>query len=103
MGRPPTSTPLPDALPIRSTYTAALDTTVKAADGVALASSVSWSFTTVNAAPTVTTKSPAAGATGLAIARAPTAHVSRAIDAITMSSSSFTLTGPGGAVAATVC
>src|SRR5207302_407048 len=38
-------------LAMSTTYTAALDATVKAADGVALAAPVSWSFTTQNAAP----------------------------------------------------
>src|SRR2546427_363968 len=45
------------ALATNTTYTAKLDTTVKAADGVALATTVSWQFTTVNAAPTVTARS----------------------------------------------
>src|SRR5205823_3644169 len=46
-------------------YTAKLDTTVAAADGVALASAYSWSFTTVNAAPTVTANTPANNATAV--------------------------------------
>src|SRR5207245_4796054 len=84
-------------------YTAKLDTTVKAADGVALATTVSWQFTTVNAAPTVTAKTPADGATAVATSIAPTATFSRAMDASTITSSSFTLTPSGGsAVAATV-
>src|SRR5438128_4450191 len=69
-----TATLTPNApLANNTVYTAALATTVKAADGIALAASVSWSFTTVNAAPTVTTKRPAAGARGVASAGAPTA------------------------------
>ncbi|HEV8687456.1 MAG TPA: Ig-like domain-containing protein, partial [Gaiellaceae bacterium] len=91
------------ALANNTTYTATLTTAVKAADGVALASSVSWSFTTVNAAPTVTAKSPANGATGVAINVAPTATFSRAMDATTITTSSFTLTPSGGSpVAASV-
>src|SRR5207253_1341650 len=62
-----------------------------------------WSFTTVNAAPTVTARTPAAGATGVAITAAPTATFSRAMDASTITSTSFTLTPAGGSpVAATV-
>src|SRR5438128_1346411 len=56
-------------------YTASLATTIKAADGVALATVVSWQFTTVNAAPTVTAKTPADGATAVATSIAPTSAV----------------------------
>src|SRR5207237_139895 len=77
-----------------TTYTASLSTAVKASDGVALASSYSWSFTTVNAAPTVTANTPANNATGVATTAAPTATFSRAMDATTITNASFTLTGP---------
>src|SRR5262249_58983292 len=98
-----TATLTPSApLANNTTYTANLDTTVKAADGVPLAAAVSWSFTTVNSAPTVTTKTPANGATGAAIAVAPSATFSRAMDATTITGSTFTLSGPAGSVAATV-
>src|SRR5205807_6619653 len=84
-------------------YTAKLDTTVKAADGVALASAVSWSFTTVNSAPTVTANTPADSASGVGVGVAPTATFSTAMDATTITSTSFTLTPTGGTpVAATV-
>src|SRR5204862_328581 len=74
------------ALANNTTYTASLSTTVKAADDVALASA----------------RPIAVGATGVAVNVAPTATFSRAMDATTITSSSFTLTGPSGAVAATV-
>src|SRR5205823_468367 len=89
-------------LATNTTYTAKLDTTVKAGDGVALASAVTWSFTTVASPPTVTANTPANGATGVATTTAPTATFSRAMDGSTITTSSFTLTGPSGAVAATV-
>jgi hypothetical protein len=91
------------ALANNTTYTAKLDTAIKAADGVALASAVTWSFTTVNAAPTVTAKTPADAATNVAVGSSATATFSRAMDATTITSSSFTLTPAGGSpVAATV-
>jgi hypothetical protein len=90
------------ALANNTTYTANLTTAIKAADGVSLAGAVSWTFTTVNGAPTVTTRTPAPGATGTAIGVAPTATFSRAMDATTIGATSFTLTGPSGAVTATV-
>src|SRR5439155_25022303 len=92
---PATLTPSPYPTLFRS-YTAKLDTTVKAADGVALASAYTWSFTTVNSAPTVTANTPANNATGVATTAAPTATFSRAMDASTITSSSLTLTPAGG-------
>src|SRR5205807_1454337 len=91
------------ALVTNTVYTAKLDTTVKAADGVALASAYDWSFVAVNAAPTVTANAPANNATGVALAVAPTATFSRAMDSSTITSSSFTLTPSAGSpVAASV-
>src|SRR5205823_645141 len=86
-----------------TTYTATLTTAVKASDGVALASSYSWTFTTVNAAPTETGRAPGSNATGVAVNVAPTATFTRAMDATTITTSSFTLTPSGGSpVSATV-
>src|SRR5207253_2596838 len=91
------------ALATHNTYTATLSTAVKASDGVALASSYSWSFTTVNSAPTATANTPANNATGVALNVAPTATFSRAMDSTTITTSSFTLTPNGGSpVSATV-
>src|SRR5205823_3958135 len=82
------------ALAAGTTYTATLAVTVKAADGVALAGAVSWSFTTQSAAPTVTAKSPADGATGVSSTTALPISFSRAMNAATLTTSSFTLAGP---------
>jgi hypothetical protein len=99
-----TATLTPSApLATNTSYTAKLDTTVKAQDGVPLAAPVTWTFTTVNGAPTVTSTTPTAGAAGVATSTAPTATFSRAMDPSTITSSSFTLTPSGGTpVAATV-
>jgi fibronectin type 3 domain-containing protein len=53
-------------------------------------------------APTVTARAPAPGATAVSAGTAVTATFSRAMTAASISGSSFTLTGPGGAVAAGV-
>ena len=66
----------------------------------------SWSFITASAPPpdttppTVTNQSPAANATGVATSASVTAAFSEAVAGV--SGSTFTLTGPAGAVAATV-
>src|SRR5207247_1761900 len=77
-------------------YTAKLDTTIKASDGTALASAVTWSFTTTAPPPppTVTAKTPADGATDVATGTAVTATFSRAMDASTITATSFTLARP---------
>jgi hypothetical protein len=92
------------ALAYSTTYTARLDSTIHATDGTALSAAVSWSFTTLAPPPppTVTSTVPADGAAFVARAAAISATFSRALDPTTIGGSSFTLTGPNGAVAATV-
>src|SRR5207249_1378430 len=71
--------------------------------GVALASAVSWSFTTVNSAPTVTANTPANNARSEERRVGKEGTFSRAMDATKITNASFTLTPQGGsAVAATV-
>jgi fibronectin type 3 domain-containing protein len=53
-------------------------------------------------APTLTARTPAPGATGVSTTAPVTATFSRAMTASSIGTSSFTLTGPGGAVAAGV-
>jgi hypothetical protein len=52
--------------------------------------------------PSVTQQTPAPGATGVATSVQPTATFSRAMDATTITPASFTLSGPGGTVGASV-
>lgn len=54
------------------------------------------------APPDVTAQTPAGGATGVALDTTVTAAFSRAMDGSTITSSTFTLSGPGGTVAASV-
>jgi fibronectin type 3 domain-containing protein len=87
------------ALAFNTAYTARLETTVKAADGTALAAPVTWTFTTQDAVPPqVTSTFPADGATGISAAVKPRATFSRSLDPATVNTSSFTLRDQGGAL-----
>ena len=84
-----------------TTYTARVSTAARAADGAALASDVSWSFTTM-AAPTVTAVVPADGATGVALGVSPTATFSRPMTVGTLTAATATVTPEGGSAVAAV-
>ncbi|MEK7322830.1 MAG: Ig-like domain-containing protein [Pseudomonadota bacterium] len=101
------------ALPASVVCTATVTTGAKDAAGNALTSDFGWTFTTGTTtdttAPTVTatgaygTSGSTSGAGGLPINRASTAVFSEAMDPLTLTTASFTLTGPGTApVAGTV-
>jgi fibronectin type 3 domain-containing protein len=93
------------ALAFNTAYRARISTGAKASDGTALASAVTWTFTTGSPPPppTVTAVSPASGATGQARTVQPTATFSKDMDAATITGSSFRLERPdGSSVAATV-
>jgi hypothetical protein len=85
-----------------ATYTATLTTAVTAQDGASLYQPYTWSFSTGVMPPTVTAKSPSAGATGVATTVAPTATFSRAMDQTTISGTTVTLSSSSGLVAASV-
>ena len=86
-----------------TTYTATVSGAVRARDGVPLGTPVSWSFTVADAVPpTVTSTVPAAGAADIGSTAAPRAQFSKSIKASTLTTSTFTLTGPSGAVTGTV-
>jgi hypothetical protein len=91
------------SLAFSTTYAAHLSTGIHALDGKPLAAAVDWSFTTAAAVPPqVVSTAPAAGATDFGTGVKPRATFSRSMDPATLTASTFTLTGPGGAVAATV-
>ena len=93
------------ALALSGSYTARLGTAVATTDGVHLAGAYVWSFTVADAAPdppTLTTFTPASGAGAVSTATTATATFSRAMDAGTLSASSFTLTSSYGSVPGTV-
>ena len=97
------------ALATSTTYTATVTggaAGVKDSAGNALATDRTWSFTTVAGdvtPPTVTTIAPASGAAAVALSSTVAATFSEAMNAGTISGSTFQLRNPGGtAVAATV-
>jgi hypothetical protein len=86
------------ALSVGASYTMRLDTGIRGADGTALAAPVSWTFSTVaGVAPVVTQTSPAQGATAVEPGTSVTATFSEPMDASTLTSGAFTVSGPGGA------
>ena len=91
-------------LAYNTVYTATITTGVQNPAGTALAASDTWSFTTAaGPAPTVTAVTPGNGSTGLAANTTITAAFSEAMNASTITASTFTLTPQGGTpVSATV-
>ena len=94
-----TATLTPNApLAAYTTYTAAVTTGVVGATGSAIANVNSWSFTTAQGpVPTVTAVMPTSASTGVLIASTVTATFSEAMDPLTVTGSTFTLTPRGGA------
>jgi hypothetical protein len=100
--RKATLDPSTDLAP-NTTYTATLTTGVKDAAGNTLAQELSWSFTTGIAGPTVVSYAPT-GDPAPGLSTNVTATFSTAMDPSTITTSTFTLTGPGssGSLAAQV-
>jgi YVTN family beta-propeller protein len=76
------------------TYTATISTGVQDTNGDNMASPKSWSFTTVAVPPSVTSTSPADGATGVSVASAITATFSEPMKPSTVNTNTFTVTDP---------
>ena len=91
------------ALAFGTVYTARVDPLVRATDGTGLGTAFSWSFTTVSAvAPTVTRTVPANAATNVNTGVVLKADFSKAMNASTLNTTTFKLTGPSGAITGTV-
>jgi hypothetical protein len=87
------------------TYTATLrggPTGLKDVAGNALAADSVWSFTTIpdTTAPTITVRSPTAGATGVSVGTNVTVTFSEAMNAATVSGTTFELRSPAGTLVA---
>jgi O-glycosyl hydrolase len=94
-----TATFTPSAsLAYNTQYTASLTASATASDGAAMSASYSWLFTTAAApAPVVSTVTPADGSTGVSIGTTVTATFSTAMNASSITASTFTLAAQGGA------
>lgn len=82
-----------------TTFTATITTGVTDTSGNHLAANYTWFFTTGTnpdtTAPTVTSTDPANGATNVVITKTVSATFSEAMNAASINSTTFTLTGPG--------
>src|SRR2546422_869445 len=85
---------LRDALPICTVYTATVAAAVTDTSGTALGADSLWSFTT-DVAPTVTAQAPAPGATGVPLNTTVTASFSKAMNATTITTTTFRLRAAG--------
>lgn len=94
-------------LPTSTVCTATITTAAQDSTGVALANPFVWTFKTAGTAdttkPTITSTVPAASAVGVPTNSSVSAAFSETMDPATVTGTSFTLTGPGGApIAGTV-
>jgi len=93
-------------LSISTTYTATITTGVKDVSGNALASNITWTFTTGSStditAPTVSSTVPTDTSTGVAINASISATFSEAMDSASINTATFTLMQGATAVAGTV-
>ena len=86
------------ALAVNTLYTATISTSATSVAGTPLSGNYVWTFRTVPAptAPTVISTVPADGAAGVPINQVLTATFSEAMNSATISSTTFTLSAPGG-------
>ena len=86
-----------------ATYTVLATTGMRDAGGNALASSDSYTFTTAdNSPPTIVSRSPSPGATNVATSATVQVGFSEAMDASTITSSTFTVSTGGSDIAGTI-
>jgi len=84
-------------------YTATITTGAQDLAGTGLASNYVWTFTTITPTPAVISTIPPNGATGVPVSQVLSATFNEAMSCATLTSTTFTVTGPGTtAVAGTV-
>ncbi|HVF38960.1 MAG TPA: Ig-like domain-containing protein [Gemmatimonadaceae bacterium] len=91
------------ALPPSTGFTVTITTAIRDAAANALQSAHTWNFSTRDeVAPTVVSVSPTAGASSVPVNSAVQVTFSEAMDATSITSSTITLSGPGGSIAGSV-
>jgi hypothetical protein len=90
------------ALGYGTVYTGTITTGAKDVGGTPIYGNYVWTFTTITPPPLVVSTIPVNGATNVAIGQVLSATFSEAMNPATISGSTFTVTGPGGAVAGSV-
>ena len=88
-------------LAFNTVYTATVTTGAANALGIQMASNYMWTFTTASQ-PTVVSTMPSPGAVGVPLNQVLSATFNQAMNPATLTSSTFTLAGPGGAVTGSV-
>jgi len=83
-----------------TTYTATITTAAATPGGAELLGNYVWSFTTITPSPAVVSTVPANGATSVPIGQVLSATFSEAMNPATISATTFTVSGPGGATVA---
>lgn len=83
-------------------YTLTITTGATSLGGTHLLSNYVWTFTTITPPPTVVTTIPTNGATNVPVAQVLSATFSESMNAASINGSTFTVAGPGGAVAGAV-
>jgi hypothetical protein len=83
-----------------SIYTATITTGAKDLGGASLLNNYVWSFTTITPPPAVIATIPTNGATNVVVNTPISATFSEGMNPATISATTFTLTGPGGAAVA---
>ena len=89
-------------LAYNTVYTATITTGAANTLSIDTAANYTWTFTTITPPPTVVSTVPTNGATGVPVTQALTATFNEAMSSATINTSTFTLTGPGGAITGAV-
>jgi hypothetical protein len=79
-----------------TSYTATITTGATTLGGIPLAATYTWTFTTINVTPFVTSVTPLNHATGVPIAQVLSATFNEAMNPATLNAATFTVIGPGG-------